>query len=268
MPETRRRSTLKEVSDKYGKKKKANWFLLRDLIQQADVVLEIIDARDPVHTRLPLAEQWAGSNRLLIIANKVDLLTSQDNLPELSHNGIYVSAKDRSEKTRKTIMAAIRKRARTLPARGVVVGYPNVGKSSIINLLAQKSAAKVSSVAGTTTHVQWIKVAGDILINDYPGVFPPSEKNSVLIRKGALNVSSDAIGPAYEFLQNVLKSPNLLGWLETYYDVELKSLDLSDPEDILAIIAKRRGWLVKGGKPNLDDAAMSVLRAMREAPEL
>ncbi len=265
--ETRRRSILREVEDKYGKKRKADWNLLQELISQADVVLEIVDARDTDRTRLPVAEKWAGSNRLLIIANKVDLLLSQDNLPHLPHNGIYVSAKDRSEKTRKNIMDAIRKRARTLPARGVVIGYPNVGKSSIINLLAKKAAAKVSPVAGTTTHVQWVKISGDIMINDYPGVFPSSEKKATLISKGALNVSSDAQGPAYAFLQKALSRPTLLNWLEKYYDIKLAHLNLDDPEDVLAIIAKRRGWLLKGGIPNLDDAAMSVVRAMREAPE-
>ncbi len=266
--ETRRRSILREAEDKYGKKRKANWDLLQDLIQQADVVIEVVDARDTHSTRLPIAEKWAGSNRLLIVANKKDLLPENSELPQLPHNGIYVSAKDRTEKTRKTILEAIRKRARTLPARGVIVGYPNVGKSSIINLLAKRAAAKVSAVAGTTTHVQWVKVSGDIIINDYPGVFPSSEKQFNLIRKGALNVSSDGIGPAYAFLQRAMKSTLLLSWLEQYYDIKLQGLLLEDPEEVLAIIAKRRGWLLKGGEPNVEEASLSLIRAMREAPEI
>ncbi|MGV8085820.1 MAG: GTPase [Candidatus Bilamarchaeum sp.] len=266
MPETRRRSILKEIRSKDGKRRSANWDLLKDLIREADVVVEIVDARDVPGTRLPLAEKWAGSNRLLIVANKSDLVIDKSRLLPLSHGGIYVSAKDQSSKTRNAILEAIKKRARTLPARGVVVGYPNVGKSSILNLLAHRKAAKVSPIAGTTTHVQWIRVSEDVIINDYPGVFPRYEKPSNLIRKGALNVSEDVEGPAYKFLIEALEKPNLMSWLEKFYDVDLSNAN--DPEAVLETIAKRRGWLIKGGEPNTDEAARSLVRAMREAPEI
>ena len=266
MPETRRRSSLKEIKGRDGKKRSANWDLLKDLVAAADVVVEIVDARDVSGTRLPLAEKWAGSNRLLIVANKADLVLDKSKLTPLSHNGIYVSAKDQTAKTCNEILEAIRKRARTLPARGVVVGYPNVGKSSIINLLAHRKAAKVSPIAGTTTHVQWVRVSEDVLINDYPGVFPKYEKESNLVRKGALNVGDGVEGPAYRFLMEVISKPNLISWLEKFYDIDLS--DAPDPDSILEKIARRRGWLIKGGEPNLDEAARSLVRAMREAPEI
>ena len=265
--ETRKRSLLKETKDKHGKSRAANWSLLQDLIHDADVVLEIVDARDIEGTRLGSAEKWAGSNRLVIVVNKCDLLPAKKPwsapLPGIS---IRISAKDHSEETRLKLLEAIRKRARALPARGVVVGYPNVGKSSIINLLAKRRAAKVTPVAGTTTNVQWVRVADDVLISDYPGVYPSFEKKSILVQKGALNVHEEADRYAHEFAAKALRRPKLLAWLEIFFDVDLT--EAKDSESILAAIAIRRGWLLKRGEPNTEEASRAVLRAMREAPEI
>ena len=247
-------------------RKKSDLEKLHDIIKEADVVLEIVDARDPENTRLEIAEKWAGSNRLVVIANKCDLVADDPAEPPPRGIHLFVTAHPPNPKTRKIILAALRKRARKLPARGVVVGYPNVGKSSIINLLAEKGAAKVSPIAGTTTNVQWINVTPDIMISDYPGVFPRYEKKAELVRKGALNVSGDAETYAYGEAERILGSKKLRVLATKYFDISLEGL--SSGEELLSLIAKRRGWLLKGGEPSIAQASQALLRAMKEAPEI
>ncbi len=240
------------------------WAFLRKLIREADVVIEIIDARDPSATRIQLAERWAGSNRLVIAVNKIDLL-EKGARPVLPRGVVRVSGKDQSGDSRKRLLEAIRKRARKLPARGVVVGYPNVGKSTLINMLARRKAARVAPVAGTTTNIQWIRVESDILISDFPGVFPKGERKEELVRKGALD-TPDPESYVHEQAERIIRNKILRRWIEEYFDIDLS--DAKNSEDVLERIAKRRGLLQKGGEINASAAAGVLLKAMREAPQI
>ncbi|HSB46392.1 MAG TPA: GTPase [Candidatus Bilamarchaeum sp.] len=240
------------------------WIALRDMIGGADVIVEVVDARDIPGTRLPVAERWAGSNRLVIMANKADLLPAGSILPKLPHRGVYVCAKNPDQRGR--IIRTIMERAKSPQVKAILVGYPNVGKSTLINMLAKKKAAKVSAVAGTTKNIQWVRISDDLIISDYRGMFPEKEKAEDLVRKGAKNVQGDETYYAHIFIEKAL-AENVLGrWLEKRYDISLSGA--KDSEEVLGRIAKRRGWIVKGGEPNLLEAARSVVRAMAEAPKI
>jgi ribosome biogenesis GTPase A len=240
------------------------WSSLKNMIHGADVIIEVVDARDIQRTRLPLAEKWAGSRRLLMVANKTDLLLDSSNLPRLQNGGIYACAKESDD--REKIIKAILARTKNRPVRAIAIGYPNVGKSTLINMLAGRKAAKVSSVAGTTKNIQWISITPELMISDYRGMFPKYEKKDELVRKGALNVHGDEDKYAYQFADKVLKSAQLRKWLEERYDINLE--DVTDSEGVLSKIAERRKWYKKGGELNLEEAARSLVRAMAEAPEI
>ena len=241
------------------------WVRLKNLIREADVIIEILDIRDAQGTRLPLAEEWAGPKRLIILANKADLLTKGER-PELPKHAILTSAKATVGMHRNAIIQAILMKATERPVKVLFVGYPNVGKSSIINMLAKRKAARVSPVAGTTRDVQWVHISDDILATDYRGLFPESETREGLVRKAAINASGNDECYAYQFAERVLERPKLRAWFEKKYDVKLDNAKTS--EDVLNAVAERRKYRLKGNQLNIGDAARSILRAMKEAPEI
>ena len=246
--------------------KTGQWDILKDMVHGADVIVEVVDARNVPETRLPLLERFSGSKRLLILANKADLLGQGVKHPHLPNKGLCFSAKKADERARRALIRAILDRTEKRPVKALFLGYPNIGKSSIINLLARRQAAKVSSVAGTTKNIQWVRVDDTLTVSDYRGVYPKHEKREELVRKGALNVPEDAEAHAHRFIRKALSEPALKRWLEKEYDVDLR--EAADTEAVLGTIARRRGWVLKGGEPNLAEAARHLVRAMKEAPSI
>ncbi|MBU0590591.1 50S ribosome-binding GTPase [Candidatus Micrarchaeota archaeon] len=236
------------------------WEQLKKTMKGIDIVVELVDARDIAGTRIAIIERLAGNNRLVIIANKSDLKM------DAAEGNRFISAKNGGEKDRAKVMKLIMDKTKKRPVKALFVGYPNVGKSSTINLLARKSAAKVAPVAGTTKNVQWIKINDELRVTDYRGVYPKHEKKHDLIRKGAINIESGAEVYAYKLAEEILESQTLRKWIEGKFDLSLDDAILG--VDVLSIIATRRGFVIKGGELNIEEAAKILIRAMREAPEI
>ncbi|MDO8553916.1 MAG: GTPase [Candidatus Micrarchaeota archaeon] len=251
----------------FGKRLNERWTALRKLLRKCEIVLEILDARDLDGTRMKRLEHWAGRERLIKIANKCDLLDKSvlDAIDKKEFLRVNSKASNR-EKERKKILDAILAMKKTEP-RVLVIGYPNVGKSSVINLLAGKEAARAAPIAGTTTNIQWIRLPYDILLMDTPGVFPEREERTELLRKGSINVDrlEDFEFYGLKLAKKCLNDERLSKWLETYFYIKL---DRDTPEELLEKIAKRRGWLLKGGLPNKIEACKALLRGYSEAPKL
>lgn len=244
------------------------WKILKDMVRGVDVVLEIVDARDIPGTRLPIAEKISGSKKLLVIANKKDLLAQNAPRIKLENKGIYFSATRATGGDRINLIELILSKTENRPAKALLIGYPNVGKSSLVNFLSKRSPAKVSPVAGTTRNIQWIKVQPDLIISDYRGIHKDKEEKLNLAIKGALNVSEtkEVDDYAVKFAEKILKSHILRKWLEKKYDIDLSKANYY--EEVVSAIARRRGFFVKGGELNLKEAAKHLVRAMREAPEI
>lgn len=247
-------------------KRNDRWTFLQNLIQDAHVVIEVVDARDIERTRLRLAEKWATPQKLILLANKTDLRDPTLPRPTLPFSGLYFSVRLADEMDRRKLMSSIRARTPARPLRVLLIGYPNVGKSSLINLLAHRRAAKVSPLAGTTRNVQWVRIAPDIMASDYRGMFPKKEPREELVRKGAIHATGEEERYAYPVAERILKKPALRRWLEKRYDLDLR--DVLTSEQLLHAIAERRKYYLKGGELNLNEAARSLLRAVQEAPEI
>jgi len=241
------------------------WASLRKLIHEADIIVEVVDSRDVEGTRLRFTEKWIGSARLLIVANKADLLP-QGAKAKVPERAFVISAKTASIEKKKSLIDAMLSRTQKRPARALLLGYPNVGKSTLINSLSGRRAARVSPIAGTTKDVQWIRINDDLTIVDYRGIFPPKEQKHDLVRKGAVNVQGDEEEHVYLIAAKILASPVLRKWLEEKYDFQIGTI--TQPDELLALMAERRKWYLKGGVLNIAEAARSLMRAIKEAPEL
>jgi hypothetical protein len=238
------------------------WRLVRRVIEDGDIVLEVLDARDPLATKNDEVEKLADrlGKRHLVVINKADLV-DRDVLEawrvyfeKLGRRVVYISAKYRLG-TRK-LVAAIRSLAPRIPIVVVVVGYPNVGKSTVINYLKGRHVASTSPKPGWTKGEQLVRAKSWLLVLDTPGVVKTASTGDLALDvvKGLVDPGTvdDPVPYAYSLLKRVLTyNPNALR--ESY------GIDC-DLEHALEEIGKVKRRLLKGGRVNIDEAARIVLK--------
>ncbi|MEM2115368.1 MAG: GTPase [Candidatus Woesearchaeota archaeon] len=217
--------------------------ILKDLIEKVDVVLYVLDARYIDYT---YSEKWVQyirnkQKKIIFVVNKVDLLSreEEDQIKErldkfFTDPYVLFSAKKywNVNVLRKKIKESVNKQI----INACVLGYSNVGKSSVISALKGKGSAKVSSFAGFTKGIQRIKIDNQIYLWDAPGVDLEIEDENILAILGARNPEDlkDSITPA---------------------EIVLKRFGISLQE-----YAKRMNFLRKGTELDLDRASKDVLR--------
>lgn len=236
------------------------WYIVKEVIEDADIILEVLDARDPEGTRnkqierLILAEKNA---KLILVLNKIDLVPKdvvdkwQTHLSNV-YPTIKISATYGFERSLRFLRKQIEQFASKYPVTVGIVGYSNVGKSTIINGLKGSKIVGVSPQAGYTRGKQYINLGKNIRLIDSPGIIP-FEGNEVELALKA------AITP--EKIQNVdavvMEIINRVGIerLSQIYKIEITTQD-----GFLAQLARRRGKLLPRGEPDLYEAAKIVIR--------
>ncbi len=238
------------------------WRRVRRVVEDSDMILEIADAREPIETRNTRIEKLAEKlgKPIVLVLNKCDLVPFEvlerwKRYLEREIPTVFLSAKLRLG-TRK-LMIYIKKYAPRLPVRVAVVGYPNVGKSTVINYLKGRHVAQTSPVPGWTRGEQIVKAKSWLYVIDTPGVIPVEEVNdeALLIIKGAIDPGRlrDPVYPAVKLIERILKyNPN--AFLERY------NIDTREPEKIIEEVARKRGLLLKGAKPNVEEAARAIIK--------
>ena len=235
------------------------WKKFWEAVKDADVVLEVLDPRDPEAFRMKEVEKKLEEmgKKIILVINKADLVPKEvleawKKTLSKEYPTIYISARYRlgTGKLRKLIYKVAGKKDEISIA---VVGFPNVGKSTIINILKGSHSAPTGALPGVTKALQRIR-RGRLVILDTPGVFL-IEDTSSLVYKGALRVENldDPVFHATELIEK-LKEIDKDVLKRTY------GFDYEDPMKFLEEFAKRRGKLMKGGQPNIKEAAKIVLR--------
>ncbi len=228
------------------------WIVFKRVLRECDVVLQVVDARDAWGTLNWSLKKYLS--KMIVVVTKSDLVGEKElgALPRTLHGYRWVAVSGKTGEGIPWLLEEIRKATARRPAKVGVVGYPNVGKSSLMNRLAGRRAAKVSPVPGQTKNVQWVTL-GDILLYDTPGVVPQSERGVSLVLKSAVAAQSIP-SPEPIALEIIGRSMEAAA---AHYDVPLRKTD--DAEKLLIKIAKRRGRLLKGGEPDLDTMARLVI---------
>jgi len=242
------------------------WGIVDNVIYESDVLLEVVDARMPNLTRNKKVENKIQRKRksFILVLNKCDLITKEMRKNFLKNiklkKVVFFSCKKRMgiRELKEMIFDMARRRRYWDKIKVGVVGYPNTGKSSVINVLTCRSAAKISPIAGLTRGVQWIKGEGKIMFLDTPGVIPMYEKDeteqalmSVIDPNKLENPDLAAMKIIQLFLENNKKS------LEKFYDVKIET---DDTFEILLKIGKRKNFLWKGGKVDEVRTALTIIR--------
>lgn len=226
------------------------WDIVNKVIDKSDIILEILDARMPDETRNREVEDKTKrqGKALIYVINKSDLI-SKENAEKLKSNlnhSVFVSS-TKHQGTTILLKEIIRIANMKFPDKEKisvgVVGYPNVGKSSVINALKGRASAPSSSKSGYTKHEQLIKVTSRIYLIDTPGVFPFMEKDEI---KHILTASADPGKIKDPEAAAMIIIQQLKGKVEEFYGVDKNE----DVEEALEQIALAKRKLKKGNLPD------------------
>lgn len=247
--------------------------LLLEQLKWVDAVIELGDARLPLSSRNPLLQELVGLKPKLVILNKADLAdpTFTDKwvtelkkespvLPASAITGAGVGKivpyLEQATAAQSARLAA--KGIRPRPIRAMVVGIPNIGKSSLINQLTGGAQAKTGNKPGVTRGNQWIRIHERLELLDTPGILWPKFEDQETGRKlAAAGAIKDDILDLEELAEWLIK------WLEQYYPQSLERYKLAAREISLETVGRARGCLVRGGNVDTLKAAQIFMREFR-----
>ncbi|KAK3902211.1 P-loop containing nucleoside triphosphate hydrolase protein [Staphylotrichum tortipilum] len=296
--------------------------VFKQVVEQADVILYVLDARDPEGTRSHDVERAVlaaagGGKRLILILNKVDLIpppvlrgwlghlrrffptlplrasNPAPNAQTFNHRDITVQSTSTALFRALKSYAASRNLKRAISVG--VIGYPNVGKSSVINALLsrlaggrnQRAACPAGAEAGVTTSIRSVKIDNRLTLLDSPGIVFPSANSSsstttptptfknpteahahlVLLNAVPPKQIADPIPAVTLLIKRLSATPDLMERMTRVYDLPplLANPDSGDATmDFLIQVARKRGRLSRGGVPNVAAAAMAVVTDWRD----
>jgi ribosome biogenesis GTPase A len=244
-----------------------------------DIIYELVDARIPLSSRNPMIDEIIQHKPRLILLNKADLADPEktkewiDYFSSQGHKAIAINSQAGSglHQITSTSKEILREKLEKMKSKGIkprairamIVGIPNVGKSTFINRLAKKNIAKTGNTPGVTKAQQWIKVGKELELLDTPGILWPKFEDQEVGLKLAL---TGAIKDALLNLQDIAVYG--LRFLENEYPERLKErYQLTDiPEDIVELfdeIGTKRGCLTGGGIVDYDKTAELIIREIR-----
>ena len=253
---------------------------LKEKLNLVDVVIEVLDARLPISSSYNDIKKLLGDKPRLLLLNKSDLVIPEEikswikiiqernNCPVLTidtktNRNFQIIEKKVLELSEPRIQALMAKGLLRRPARVVVVGLPNVGKSSIINKLTKSSKTKTGAKAGVTRQQQWVRINPNIDLLDTPGIIPMKQEDQQRAKKLAFvnSVSENAYSPemvSKELIELISANQKYLLKFKEYYNID------DDKELSLENIAFSRNWLVSGGEADTERSAQYMLRDFRD----
>lgn len=253
--------------------------MIEEHLKAVDVVAELLDARIPVSSANPMVEELVSGKPRIIILNKADLANPRATDQRISYyekKGIPVLPMSvGNSKNKKKLLQVIRDTAEPILAkwkrrgmksrsvRLMILGIPNVGKSSLINFLAGTAATRTANTPGHTRGKQWVRLSEGLDLLDTPGVlWPKFDDQTAALRLAATGAIAGDVFNASEVVAELMSSlaktsPEIL---KEQYNIENPD---QDPQVLLEQAGRRRGCLLPGGNIDFDRAEMVVLRDFR-----
>ena len=252
--------------------------MMQEDIKLIDLIIELVDARVPLSSRNPDIDELGKNKARLILLNKSDLADERQNAAWESyflekgffvvkinsksgagvkavHGAIQEACKEKIERDR-------RRGIKNRPVRCMVVGIPNVGKSTFINTFAGKACAKTGNKPGVTKGKQWIRLKKGVELLDTPGIlWPKFEDQNVGIRLALIGSIKDEILNIDELSLVLIEYlvHHYAGILTQRYEI----VEEGKPVEMLEAIAKNRNCLLKGGELDYSKAAALLIEDFR-----
>ena len=247
---------------------------MQEDIKLIDVVIELVDARVPFSSKNPDIDELAKNKSRIILLNKYDLANQErtnqwkawyekqgyfvamvnarnGNGVKSVHEVIKEACKEKIERDRKRGII-------NRPVRAMIVGIPNVGKSTFINSFAGKACTKTGNKPGVTKGKQWIRLNKNVELLDTPGIlWPKFEDQMVGLRLAFIGSIKEEILNILELSLELIKflQEHYKGTLEQFYGIESSD----NAVEILENIARKRGCLQKGNELDFDKAAGIIM---------
>ena len=252
---------------------------VEEKIKLVDVVVELLDARAPLSSINEQLEKTIGQKKKVIVLSKPDLAdpTQNDKWKEYykKEGNVVLVLNLTNPNSVKEISTAIntlgqekwaKQKAKDMkpqPIRTMILGIPNVGKSSLINRIAKRSAAGVQNKPGFTRGEQWIKVSNEFLLLDTPGILPMSYENQKkAINLALLGAVKEDILPKTDLVESLLKI------LKEKYPQALKERfgieEISTPEEVIKAISVKRGAIKNNGEIDISKCENLLLKEFKD----
>ena len=252
--------------------------MMQENMKLIDLVIELVDARIPVSSRNPDIDELGKNKARMIILNKADLAEDKWNAAweeyfrEKGYEVVRINSRNagKMKSVHSVIQAACkekieRDRKRGIlnrPVRAMVVGIPNVGKSTFINSLAGKACAKTGNKPGVTKGKQWIRLNKQVELLDTPGIlWPKFEDQEVGLRLAFVGSMKDEILQTEELAIELMRFLN-----QDYPGVLEEKYEIAGAEDLYTLleqVAESRNCLVKGNQYDTEKAALLLLDDFR-----
>lgn len=250
---------------------------MKEDLKLIDLIIELVDARVPLSSRNPDIDELGANKARLILLNKADLANEKQNdrwsewFKSQGYYVVKVNSRNGSglkqinpvvqEACKEKIERDRRKGILSRPIRAMVVGIPNVGKSTFINSIAGKACTKTGNKPGVTKGNQWIRLNKNLELLDTPGILWPRFDDQIVgLRLAYIGSINDEILNKEELAMEFLKFS-----ISNYRDIlaERYHIEGDDPLSALQQIAKVRGCLLKGNELDLKKAANILLDDFR-----
>ena len=254
--------------------------IISEHLKEVDIVAEIVDARIPVSSRNPVLNELLEGKKRIILLNKSDLSDDKINRMWQEHFGsmdipaILLSCdtgkgiKEFTDKVRFMLKDKLQRdalRGMKKSLRVMIVGVPNVGKSTFINRIAGEKKTKTEDRPGVTRNKQWIRLSDGIDLLDTPGIlWPKFEDQQVALNLAFTGAIKDDIYD-YEAVASSLCKVLAESYPQQFcsrYKIDTPDMIL-DTDEPLAVIGKKRGFLISGGEIDTERAARMILDEFR-----
>ena len=252
---------------------------MQEDIKLIDLVIELVDARVPLSSRNPDIDDLGKNKARLILLNKSDLADDAQNekwieyFKAKGYHALKINSKNKSgikeinnvvnEACKEKIERDRKRGIKNRPVRAMVVGIPNVGKSTFINSLAGKTAAKTGNKPGVTRGNQWIKIDKQLELLDTPGIlWPKFDDEAIGMKLACVGSISDEVLNMQEIAYHLLSygKANYNQLFEARYGAVPQPDDERDNEIVLWMenIARQRGCLKRGAETDFDKVSAQI----------